>query len=103
MPRGSNKNGFARRFRRGNEGSVGRYHARSHGAVALLLSDRRAFPAIERGSASWLRGTRAQLGSLPHAVRDALTYPFEIGRAPGRESVGRYGVNTGGAGSVKKK
>src|SRR3546814_19346171 len=69
MPRGSNKNGFARRFRRGNEGSVGRYHARSHGAVALLLSDRRAFPAIARGSASGLRGTRAQLGSLPQAVR----------------------------------
>src|SRR3546814_20715156 len=60
----SNKNGFARRFRRGNEGSVGRYHARSHGAVALLLSDRRAFHAIARGSASGLRGTRADRKSV---------------------------------------
>src|SRR3546814_4048085 len=76
MPGGSNKNWFARRIRRGNEGSVGLYMARSQGAVALLLSDRRDFPAIARGSASGLRGTRAQLGSLPQAVRDARPYPF---------------------------
>src|SRR3546814_16760337 len=69
MPRGSNKNGFARRFRRGKGGSVGRYHDRSHGDVALLLADRRAFPAIARGSA---RDRKGGGGGKSECVRGEL-------------------------------